>query len=68
LIRSLERRNIPIRIPNSADGRSKRVYLTSKGKGYQNALIQIAPKSQPKENLPWLVEYGIGGSNQPSDL
>ena len=54
LIRSLEERGILVRVPNSTDGRSKLVYLTSKGKAYQNALIPIAQKTldQAQANIP----------------
>jgi DNA-binding MarR family transcriptional regulator len=45
LINGLERRNILVRIPNYTDRRSKLIYLTSKGKDYQKALIQIAQKT-----------------------
>ena len=54
LIRSLEQRNILIRIPNPTDDRSKLVYLTSKGKAYQKALIPIAQKTldQAQADIP----------------
>lgn len=53
LISGLEKRNILVRIPNSTDGRSKLVYLTSKGRAYQKALVQIAEKTlnQAQENI-----------------
>lgn len=54
LITSLEKRDILTRIPNYTDGRSKLIYLTSKGKTYQKALIQIAQKTldQAQANIP----------------
>jgi DNA-binding MarR family transcriptional regulator len=54
LISGLEKRNILVRIPNYSDGRSKLIYLTSKGKEYQKALIQIAQKTlyQAQANIP----------------
>ena len=54
LVRGLEQRNILIRIPNPTDDRSKLVYLTSKGKACQKALIPIAQKTldQAQANIP----------------
>ena len=54
LISALEKRNILVRIPNHADGRSKLIYLTKKGMDYQKALIPIAQKTlnEARENIP----------------
>ncbi len=45
MISGLEKRNLVVRIPNHADGRSKLIYLTNKGKVCQKALIPIAQKT-----------------------
>ena len=54
LISSLEKSDILVRIPNTTDGRSKLIYLTSKGKAYQKSLVQIAPKTldEAQANIP----------------
>lgn len=54
LINGLEKRKILTRIPNYTDGRSKLVYLTSKGKAYQKALVQIAQQTldQAQADIP----------------
>ena len=54
LITNLEKRNILVRIPNHADGRSKLIYLTRKGIDYQEALAPIVQNTlkEAQENIP----------------
>lgn len=54
LITNLEKRNILVRIPNHADGRSKLIYLTKKGIECQKGLIPIVQKTlqEARENIP----------------
>ena len=53
LVDSLEKRKLLVRIPNDSDRRSKRLYLTSKGKAYHKTLVPIAQKTlkQAHENI-----------------
>lgn len=46
IINHLEESNLVVRIPNENDGRSKKVYLTPKGKKLEGIFVKIA-----KENL-----------------
>jgi DNA-binding MarR family transcriptional regulator len=54
LINNLEKRNVLVRIPNHADGRSKLIYLTKNGIECQKALIPIVQKTlkEAQENIP----------------
>jgi len=53
LINGLEKQNYVVRIPNHADGRSKLIYLTQKGKEVQKELIPIAKTtlSEAQQNI-----------------
>ncbi|MCP4199702.1 MAG: MarR family transcriptional regulator [Proteobacteria bacterium] len=45
LVNGLEKRNLVVRIPDEADQRHNRIYLTNKGKALQNELISLAKKT-----------------------
>jgi DNA-binding MarR family transcriptional regulator len=45
LVTGLEKRNLVVRVPDDADQRHKKIYLTNKGKELQNELISLAVKT-----------------------
>ncbi len=45
IINGMEKRDLVVRIPDRADGRTKRIYLTRKGKEVQQALVRFARKT-----------------------
>ena len=45
LIDGLEKRNLVVRTPDKIDHRQKLIYLTSKGKEFQQKLLQIVQKT-----------------------
>ena len=45
LIDGLEKRNLVVRTPDKIDHRQKLIYLTSKGKQFQQELLQIVQKT-----------------------
>lgn len=42
LLAGMERRSLVVRVPNTADGRSKLVYLTQRGKDFRRELFGVA--------------------------
>ena len=54
MISNLEKKNILVRIPNHADGRSKLIYLTKKGMDCRKALNPIVNKTlkEAQESIP----------------
>jgi len=53
LIHGLERRNLVVRVPDGSDGRQKLIYLTNKGKAFQQELLQLVQKmlAQAQEGI-----------------
>lgn len=45
IIHGMEKRDLVVRIPDKTDGRNNRVYLTRKGKEFQQALVQLTRKT-----------------------
>lgn len=45
LIDGIEKRNLVVRIPDKKDGRQKLIYLTNKGKEFQQKLLQLVKKT-----------------------
>lgn len=45
LIHGLEKRNLVVRVPDGSDGRQKLIYLTNKGKAFQQELLQLVQKT-----------------------
>ena len=45
LIDGLEKKNVVVRIPDRIDGRQKLIYLTNKGKEFQQKLLSVVQKT-----------------------
>ena len=54
LIDGLEKRNLVVRTPDKVDRRQKLIYLTSKGKEFQQELLHIVEKTlnEAQQNVP----------------